>query len=238
MAEPAQLLRPTDDEARELARLLVRGARYMSLAVIDAATGFPSVSRALTAIDLDGTPVVLVSALAAHTKGLLSDARCSLLAGEPGKGDPLAHARITVMCLAEPVERDSGEHARIRQRFIQRHPKAQLYVDFPDFRFFRLVPQQASMNGGFGRAYALPGSDLLMQPVTDESAWAEMQETLSNLKPQAAALAARLGLGEKTWRFGLVDPAGVDLISGDLLVRHEFQVTKYLPNDVIYYICE
>jgi hypothetical protein len=51
-------------------------------------------------------------------------------------------------------------------------------------------------------------------------------------------LAARLGLGEKTWRFGLVDPAGVDLISGDLLVRHEFQVTKYLPNDVIYYICE
>jgi len=238
MAEPAQLLRPTDDEARELARLLVRGARYMSLAVIDAATGFPSVSRALTAIDLDGTPVVLVSALSGHTKGLLSDARCSLLAGEPGKGDPLAHARITVQCLGEVVERDSAVHARIRQRFIQRHPKAQLYVDFPDFRFFRLVPQQASLNGGFGRAYALSGDDLIMAAATDESAWAQLQEKLGDLKPQAANLAARLGLGDKNWRFGLADPAGIDLISGDLLVRHEFSHTKYLPDDVMYYIYE
>ncbi|SFB45846.1 hypothetical protein SAMN03159496_03905 [Rhizobium sp. NFR07] len=238
MAEPAQLLRPTDDEARELARLLVRGARYMSLAVIDAATGFPSVSRALTAIDLDGTPVVLVSALSGHTKGLLADARCSLLAGEPGKGDPLAHARITVQCLAEVIERDSVAHARIRQRFIQRHPKAQLYVDFPDFRFFRLVPQQASLNGGFGRAYALSGDDLIMATATDESAWTQLQEKLGDLKPQAANLAARLGLGDKNWRFGLADPAGIDLISGDLLVRHEFSHTKYLPDDVMYYIYE
>ncbi|WJH40462.1 pyridoxamine 5'-phosphate oxidase family protein [Aliirhizobium terrae] len=238
MAEQAQLLRPTDDEARELARLLVRGARYMSLAVIDAATGFPSVSRALTAIDLDGTPVVLVSALSGHTKGLLADARCSLLAGEPGKGDPLAHARITVQCLAEMVERESGDHVRIRQRFICRHPKAQLYVDFPDFRFFRLIPQQASLNGGFGRAYALSGDDLIMAAATDESAWTQLQEKLGDLKPQAASLAARLGLGDKNWRFGLADPSGIDLISGDLLVRHEFSHTKYLPDDVMYYIYE
>jgi heme iron utilization protein len=238
MAEQAQLLRPTDDEARELARQLVRGARYMALAVIDAATGFPSVSRALTAIDLDGTPVVLVSALSGHTKGLLSDARCSVLAGEPGKGDPLAHARITVQCLAEPVDRESSTHACIRQRFVQRHPKAQLYVDFPDFRFFRLVPQQASLNGGFGRAYALTGDDLMIAPATDESGWAQLQEKLADLKPQAASLAARLGLGDGNWRFGLADPAGIDLIAGDFLVRHEFSHTKYLPNDVMYYICE
>lgn len=237
MAEQAQLLRPTDDEARELARQLVRGARYMSFAVIEPTSGFPSVSRVLTAIDLDGVPVVLVSSLAGHTKGLLSDARCSLLAGEPGKGDPLAHARITVQCVAEAVERETGDHARIRQRFLQRHPKAQLYIDFPDFQFFRLMPQQASLNGGFGRAYALQGDDFLLASVADdESQWLDLAKTLAGSSDQAGVVAGRLGLDGKNWRFGLVDPAGIDLISGDLLVRHEFQITKYLPSDVMKYI--
>ncbi len=238
MAEQAQLLRPTDDEARELARTLVRGARYMSLAVLDPATGFPSVSRALTAIDLDGVPVVLVSGLSGHTKGLKDDCRCSLLAGEPGKGDPLAHARITVFCEAEPVARDAATHHRIRARFLRRHAKAQLYVDFPDFRFFRLAPVQASLNGGFGRAYALSGEDLVFPLVTDESSWLELQSELAEKTVEAGKFAQRLGLGDKNWRFGLVDPAGIDLVSGDLLVRHEFQHRLDLPEDVIHYICK
>lgn len=238
MAEQAQLLRPTDDEARELARSLIRGARYMSLAVLDPATGFPSVSRALTAIDLDGVPVVLVSALSGHTKGLKDDSRCSLLAGEPGKGDPLAHARITVFCEAELVSRDSAAHQRLRARFLRRHPKAQLYVDFPDFRFYRLVPIQASLNGGFGRAYALGDEDLFFPLAADESAWLELQNKLVEKTSEATSLAQRLGLGDKNWRFGLVDPAGIDLISGDVLVRHEFQHRLDLPENVIHYICK
>lgn len=238
MAEQAQLLRPTDDEARELARSLVRSAPYMSLAVIDAKSGFPSASRALTAIDLDGTPVVLVSALAGHTAGMLAEPRCSLLAGEPGKGDPLAHARISVQCLAEAVERDGAAHARIRERFLQRHSKARLYADFPDFRYFRLAPQQASLNGGFGRAFAVSGDDLLLAPVDDETTWMELLQTLSRDRSLAPAMAIRLGLAGKNWRFGLVDPGGFDLISTDMLVRHEFDDPKYLPKDVMNYIFE
>ncbi len=238
MAEQAQLLRPTDDEARELARSLVRGARYMSLAVLDPATGFPAVSRALTAIDLDGVPVVLVSALSGHTKGLKDDSRCSLLAGEPGKGDPLAHARITVFCEAELVSRDSAAHQRIRARFLRRHAKAQLYVDFPDFRFYRLVPVQASLNGGFGRAYALTGQELVFPLAEDESSWSDLQNELAEKASDAARFAQRLGLEDKNWRFGLVDPSGIDLISGDVLVRHEFQHRLDLPEDVIHYICK
>jgi len=238
MAEQAQLLRPTDDEAREVARTLLRSARYMSLGVLDPVTGFPSVSRALTAIDLDGVPVVLVSALSGHTKGLKDDSRCSLLAGEPGKGDPLAHARITVFCEAQPVARDSAIHQRIRARFLRRHAKAQLYVDFPDFRFYRLVPVQASLNGGFGRAYALGGEDLLFPLTADESSWLKLQNELAEKPLEAANFAHRLGLGDKNWRFGLVDPAGIDLVSSDLLVRHEFKHRLDLPEDVIHYICK
>lgn len=132
------VLRDTDEEARHLARMLVRGARHMALAVLDPTSGFPSASRVLTGTDLDGVPVILVSALSGHTKGLAGDPRCSVLAGETGKGDPLAHPRITVQCIAEKKERDSPVHLRIRQRFLDRHPKAKLYIDFPDFYSFAL----------------------------------------------------------------------------------------------------
>ena len=238
MAEAAQLLRPTDDEALALGRSLVRGARFMSLAVLDPDSGHPFVSRALTAIDLDGAPVVLVSRLSGHTKGLLADPRCSLLAGEPGKGDPLAHPRITVQCRADEVAKESDDHRRIRQRFLRRHPKAQLYVDFPDFLFFRFHPETTALNGGFGRAYALAGTDLLIPPTSAPESWTDLQEQLANRPMDAEALARRLGLPATKWRFGLVDPAGIDLICNDDLVRHEFTHLKDLPESVLHYICE
>jgi putative heme iron utilization protein len=129
--------------------------------VIDAENGFPSVSRALVCVDTDGVPLILTSALSAHTKSLEADPRCSILAGEPAKGDPLAHPRITVFCNAELVSKDTADHQRMRSLFLARHPKAALYIDFPDFSFRRLVPVSASLNGGFGRAYSLVARDLL-----------------------------------------------------------------------------
>src|SRR6478609_7479038 len=118
---------------------------------------FPSASRALIGTDIDGVPVILVSALSAHTKALTADPRASLLVGEPGKGDPLAHPRLGVQCLAQKIGRATPLHERVRTRFLSRHPKASLYADFPDFCFFRLRPRLASLNGGFGRAYVLTG---------------------------------------------------------------------------------
>lgn len=161
MAEAPSVIRPTDEEARQLARRLLRSADYISLAVLDPETGWPNVSRALVAIERNGVPVILVSMLAAHTRSLLADPRCSLLAGEPGKGDPLAHPRITVSALAERILQDAPERTSIRDLFLARHPKAALYIDFPDFSFFRLSPQHASLNGGFGRAFHLKPSDLV-----------------------------------------------------------------------------
>jgi len=220
-----QLLRETDDEARRLARVLVHGARYMALAVLDPQTGFPSASRALTAPDLDGVPVILASALSGHTKGLLADPRCSLLAGEPGKGDPLAHPRITLQCLANAVDRAGDAHARIRERFLDLHPKAALYVDFPDFRFFRLVPQSASLNGGFGRAFALLPDDIVLAELPAQSEWLDLQRRLKAMNDLAAKIAEQLGRGgnNNNWRFGAVDPFGFHLVAGDAQVRHAFE---------------
>ena len=136
MNQKTDILRDTDDEARRLARALLRQAQYAALAVIDPETGFPFASRALLATDIDGVPAILISRLATHFGAIMTDNRVSLLTGEPGKGDPLAHPRMTTLCRAQLVEKTSDAHARLRGRFLRRHPKSALYIDFPDFFLF------------------------------------------------------------------------------------------------------
>jgi putative heme iron utilization protein len=206
----------------------LRSARYAALAVIDPASGFPTVSRVLLGIDADGVPVILVSELSAHTKALAKDPRASLLAGEPGKGDPLAHPRLGVECVAEPVQRGTPQHRRIRDRFLARHPKSKLYIDFADFRFLRLRPQAASLNGGFGRAYRLEGEDLMIRSEPDNAtggkALAIVQDLLGSFPSLATDLATAINPGNKQhWRIYGLDMAGFDLISGEKLLRYEFE---------------
>ena len=147
-------INPTDDAARALARDLLEGARFGALATrVDDA---PFVSRVAVAAE-GGTPLVLASTLAAHTRGLLADPACALLVGEPGpKGDPLTHPRMTVVARAEEAPK-----AALRDHWLAIHPKAALYFDFADFRLFRLVPEAVHLNGGFGKAYRLTAADLI-----------------------------------------------------------------------------
>ena len=241
MKDQASVLRETDGEARTLARTLLRSARYAGLAVLDPATGFPFASRVLLGTDIDGVPVILVSALSTHTKALEKDARASLLTGEPGKGDPLAYARLTTQCIAEPVERGSAAHERIRNRFLNRHAKSKLYIDFPDFRFFRLVPQTASLNGGFGRAYLLEGSDLTILSPANEAVAAKADDIVRDLVEHypdlSEALAERLkGPEGAVWRVCGVDCGGFDVISGDSLMRCEFDAIVVEPEEITSHI--
>lgn len=222
------VLRETDDGARRLARTLLRATRSCALAVIEPETGFPFASRTLTGIDTDGVPVILVSALSAHTGALRADPRVSLLAGEPGKGDPLAHPRLTVIARAEAVARDGAAHAALRERFVRRHPKAKLYVDFPDFAFFRLVPERAHLNGGFGKAFLLTADDLMIRSPAREALAAMEAGAVDHMNSdhaEAAGIYARhyCGARDGDWIVVGLDAAGIDLASGDRLKRLEFE---------------
>jgi putative heme iron utilization protein len=241
MKDQASVIRETDEGARKLARILLRSARYAAIAVLDPQTGFPFASRVLLGTDIDGVPVILVSGLSAHTRALDADARASLLTGEPGKGDPLAYARLTTQCRAEAVERDSPVHARIRTRFLSRHAKAKLYIDFPDFRFFRLIPENASLNGGFGRAYLLTGNDLLIDSPANEILASSAEAVVRDLVASDPLLARRTAVALKgrdgpKWRISGVDCAGFDMISGDLMLRHEFDTTAQTPDELYSHI--
>ncbi|WP_192177993.1 HugZ family protein [Mesorhizobium amorphae] len=218
------VIRETDAEAIRLARTLIRGARFGALAVIEPATGSPLASRVGVATDVDGAPLILVSMLSAHTGAVLADPRCSLLVGEPGKGDPLAHPRVTLICKARRLERGSDEHARAERRYLNRNPKARLYAGLGDFSIFRLEPERASLNGGFGKAYLLDRSDLVTTgPVVDELAAGEQSaldhmnaDRLDAIAIYAHHYAKADGDG---WIATGFDADGMDLASGDTICR-------------------
>lgn len=153
-------IRPTDATAVELARLLLRNARWASLGVLDAA-GFPSVTRVGFSLSSDGTPISLVSDLSSHTKALRSDKRCSLLVGRVGpKGDPLNQPRLTLKAAAGFIHKGTVEYQAMAPSYLSDHPKAKLYIDFADFSFVRFEVIEAALNGGFGKAYLLSKADL------------------------------------------------------------------------------
>ncbi|MDU8943464.1 HugZ family pyridoxamine 5'-phosphate oxidase [Ovoidimarina sediminis] len=161
MEKPSPI-RPTDDEARELARNLLSEARFGALGVLEAEGGAPMVSRIAVSTDEAGVPVTLISVLSQHTKALRDHPACSLLVGEPGeRGDPLTHPRLTIQAEARFVAREGADHAALRDMWLDRHPKAKLYIDFGDFGFVRLAPTGAYLNGGFGKAFILTPGDLL-----------------------------------------------------------------------------
>lgn len=220
MEKKKDVIRETDAEAIRLARTLIRTARYGAIAVLDPETGAPLASRVGTATDIDGTPLILVSMLSAHTRALIADSRCSLLVGEPGKGDPLAHPRITISCNALQLQSETAERARAERRYLNRHPKAKLYAGLGDFHFFRLEPARASLNGGFGKAYLLGRHDLVAETSVAQNLAESEQSAVEHMNSDhvdAISVYARAfcGAGEASWRITGIDADGLDLAAGD-----------------------
>jgi putative heme iron utilization protein len=225
MNEPRKdVLRETDDEAIRLAKSLVRSARHGAIATLDPRSRHPQVTRVGLSTDIDGTPTILVSGLSAHTPALRADGHCSLLIGEPGKGDPLAHPRITIRAEAEEIAPGTPDAERIGNRYLAHQPRARLYAGLGDFRYFRLNPGSASLNGGFGRAYSLSREDLLsLSEANDGLAAAEMSAMAHMNEDHADAVelyARAFAKGEAgDWRLVGIDADGVDVLLGDDLRR-------------------
>jgi heme iron utilization protein len=218
------VLRETDAEAIRLAKTLLRTSRHGALAVIHSASGAPMASRVAMATDLDGAPLILVSSFSAHTPALLADPRCSLLVGEPGKGDPLAHPRMSIACGARRLERGTPEHERAHRRYLARNPKARLYIDFPDFSIFRLEPSDAGLNGGFARAYRLSRDDLMTHSAASEGLAASEAGAVEHMnadhRDAIDLYAAHYGGSRKTgWRICGIDADGIDLVRGGESLR-------------------
>jgi putative heme iron utilization protein len=185
--------------------------------------GAPYTSLVLVAVDHDGSPILLVSTLADHTKNLLADPRASLLFdGTPGLDEPLTGARVTVQGRMEKTT-----EPRHRARFVARHPGAAGYADFRDFAFWRMTPSRAHLVAGFGRIHWMDAKDVLPD-LGHASALAEAEaDIVAHMNGEhrdAVQLYATKLLGKSGdgWTMTGVDPEGADLRRGGEVLRLVF----------------
>lgn len=224
---PESAPRPAGFDPRGTARTLLRATRAATLATLDRNTGYPFASLVNVATDVDGSPLVLVSRLATHTANLEADGRASLLLAETGKGDALAHPRLTVLGTFGALAHDHADDARIRRRFLARHPKSELYAGFDDFAFWRMDVVSAHLNGGFARAADLAAADILTD-VSDAAALIEAEEGAVAHMNADHAEACRLyatgllGAPDGLWRCVAIDPDGIELQQNQAALRLAF----------------
>src|ERR1700685_15387 len=124
----------TDFDAGHVARSLLRRRRQGALATLMPGSGDPYCSLVNVASHPDGSPILLISRLARHTRNILGDARVSLMLDERAPGDPLEGSRIMLAGRAE--EAVGRENEILRQRYLNAHPSAEVFVNFKDFSFF------------------------------------------------------------------------------------------------------
>jgi heme iron utilization protein len=211
-------------DARSIAKALLRMTRAGALATIDRNTGHPFASLVNVATDVDGSPLIIISRLATHTANLENDGRASLLLASVGRGDPLAHPRLTVIGAFAPIAREDPEEARVRRRFLARHPKSELYAGFADFSFWRLKIASAHLNAGFGRAVDLKAAEILTDLSNAENLLEAEASAVAHMNAdhaEAVRLYATklLGAEDGSWRLIGLDPEGLDLALGDTTLR-------------------
>lgn len=218
-------------DAAGLAKHLLRTIRSGALATIGP-DGAPFATLVTVATDPDGSPLLLTSRLSGHTANMEREPRVSILLAQTGKGDPLAHPRLTVTGRAER----SGE-PRVRARFLARHPKAELYADFADFSFWRVEIAGGHLNGGFARAASLSAADLRTDLLGAEALVEAEAGALAHMNEdhrEALELYAKglAGAGPGAWRTTGLDPEGIDLMLGDRTARVAFAQRVNHPKEL------
>jgi heme iron utilization protein len=217
---------PPVHDALAQAKELLRSVRAGALATLVPGNAFPFASLVNVATTPDGSPILLVSRLAAHTRHLASDPRLSLLLVQTGAGDPLAHPRVTIMGTGECVF-DPDDRAALKARFLAKHPESALYADFGDFSFWRVAMEEAHLNGGFARAGRFNAAALATSLDGAEALVAAELQAVSELNVYHQDALARLataiaGKPDGPWRATGIDPEGIDLGCDDRTARIAF----------------
>jgi heme iron utilization protein len=224
-----------DFSPSRLAKSLLRRSRQGALATLMPSSGDPYCSLVNHASHSDGSPILLISRLAIHTRNLLADPRVSLMLDERTEGDPLEGARIMLSGRAEEV---SGDDLKIvRRRYLNAHPSAEAFVDFKDFSFFLIRPSATHLVAGFGRIVDLKPEQFLTE-VGDASALIEAEQGAidhmnEDHRDTMNLYATRLlGAESADWRCSGCDPDGIDMQAGKTTLRLDFPERVMTPSEL------
>jgi putative heme iron utilization protein len=137
-------------------RMLLEAQRVASLGTLHAGEPYVSMvpfALAPGAIDF----IIHVSALAAHTKDMLADARVSLLVMAPPAPEVLtqALARLTIQGDAKQQLPSSTGHGAMKEAYLSRFPQSAQMFELADFSIFSIRARSIRFVGGFAQAKTL-----------------------------------------------------------------------------------
>jgi putative heme iron utilization protein len=209
-------------EPKTAAKKLMREARSGALATLMVGSGDPYCSLVNVASAADGTPLMLISRLALHTRNILADARVSLMLDERKAGDPLEGARVMLLGSAAMTESDDA-----RRRYLARQPEAEAFAGFGDFAFYAVTLKRVHLVAGFGRIVDLAPADVLADLTGAETLLAAEAEAIAHMNADHAdtcrLYATRLlGAPDGDWRCVGCDPEGMELQLGRTALRLPF----------------
>lgn len=148
------------------ARRLLRAHRYGALSTLSQKLGgfpFGSITPYLT--DHDGSLLILISALAEHSKNIRHDSRVSLITHNQSDPAIQMQGRVTVAGHARRIEASPS----LLARYLRHFPEATDLLNL-DFSFHQIQPLAIRYIGGVGRVhwlnmehYRTPHADYLAQ---------------------------------------------------------------------------
>ena len=210
-----------------IGRLLARGCTRAVLAT--SLNGAPYASLVLFAVDVDASPLLLLSDLAQHSRNIAFDPRVSLLLdASEGHLDPLTGPRLTLLGRAL-----ANDDPRCLGRFVSHHPPSAGYAGFRDFHLYRVVVERGHLVAGFGRIDWIDGADFLFTFDAGALAAAEFEilqhmnaDHSDTIAHYARGLLGRSGTG---WRMTGIDPEGIDLLCEGETARLDFTAPVVSP---------
>jgi heme iron utilization protein len=201
------------------ARKVVRACRKTAIATLDK-QGSPYISLITLALDHDLSPILIISAMSAHTRNIQADPRVSLLFdGTHEYPNPQSGPRVSMQGTALKIE-DKAEEERLRARFMARNPGAVGYASFGDFSLWRIAASRAQFVGGFGRALWI-----------DAPFGLDPKVIAAFCADEASARAQLITSGHAD--VVSIDPDGYDIATGDSWSRIEFDRPAASPKEAI-----
>lgn len=212
------------------ARRLLRAHRYGALSTLSKKLdGFPFGSITPYLVDHDGSLIILISALAEHTKNIRHNPRVSLITHNQSDPNIQMQGRVTVAGNAHRIAPQ-----QVVARYLRHFPEAADLLTL-DFAFYRLLPVAIRYIGGVGRIHWISMEDYAVVQAAifarDEEALlveinARQQDTLCRLikqhhnvdAPDAQAIA--------------LDCDGLDVRCGAQVFRLDFAETLTDPKQL------
>lgn len=163
---------------------VLHGATYGTLATQSARLpGYPYATVVPNVLDECHRPLLLVSALAEHTRNLLVDPRLSLSLLEPDCTNVQTAARLTLIGAAERFE--PGD--LLQARYLRYLPDAEQYLQL-DFMFFRIIPKRLRPIAGLGRMGWLEADDFSRLPSLSLETENQLLDSVQRALPEGISI--------------------------------------------------